>query len=206
MAAAHRSAAEGSRAQRRTPASWGPASVGRRMCGWGRSGKRSAERTGAGAVRRSMAARPEGPSSRVPKGWLCAAVGLETGALDTHSLGQMRDESHVTLSQELAEAGWECEAPDGASSCQSGRHGCPHLHRADHRNTDLRWGWVGSPAAEVAAAAAAAAPDAGAGHRRRHGSQEAVAARRHRTWAGERQRRARRCVQEQRPVSGQRRG
>ena len=49
--------------------------------------------------------------SRVPKGWLCAAVGLELVALDKHSLSQMLDESPVTLtltlalSQELAEAG-----------------------------------------------------------------------------------------------------
>ena len=87
-----------------------------------------------------MAGPPEGQTNMAPKGWLCAAVGLETVALDTHSLDQRLDESFVTLSQELAVAGWECEAPDGASSCQSGRHDCSHLseHWADHRNTDLR--------------------------------------------------------------------
>lgn len=47
--------------------------------------------------------------SRVLKGWLCAAVGLELVALDKHSLSQMLDERPVTLtlapSQGLAEAG-----------------------------------------------------------------------------------------------------
>jgi hypothetical protein len=139
-AAERRSAEEGSRAQRRTRGWWALASVERRMCGWGRSGRRSVERPGEEAVRCSTAEMREGQSSRVPRGWLFAALGLETVALDTHSLDQMLDESPVTLSQELAVAGWECEAPGGASSCQSGRHGCPHLseHWADHRNTDLR--------------------------------------------------------------------
>lgn len=139
-AAEHRSAEEGSRAQKLTQGWWALASVGRRMCGWGRSDRRSAGRPGGEAVRCSTAELREGQSSRVPKEWLFGALGLETVALDTHSPHQMPDESLATLSQELAVAGWECEAPGGASSCQSGRHGCPHLneHWADHRNTDLR--------------------------------------------------------------------
>lgn len=198
MAAGRRSAGEGSRGPRRSQGWWAPASAARTRCGWARSGRRSGASPGAGAVRRSRAVRAEGPSSRVPPtGWLYAAVGLETGALDRHNLGLMRDERAVTLSQELAEAGWECEAPGGASSCQSGRHGCPHLHRADHRDTDLRWGWADSPAA--------VAPGAVAGHRRRRGSRGAAAARRRRTWAGARRRRARRCGRGQRPASAPRR-
>jgi hypothetical protein len=89
-----------------TQAWWAPASVERRRCGWGHSGRRSAARPGAAAVRRSMAGWLE-ERSRVPKGWLCAAVGLEVVALDKQSLSQMLDESPVTLSlsQDLAEAG-----------------------------------------------------------------------------------------------------
>ena len=56
-------------------------------------------------MRCSTAASREGQSSRVPKEWLFAALGLETVALGTHSPHQMLDESLVTLSQELAVAG-----------------------------------------------------------------------------------------------------
>ena len=103
-AAERRSVRAGSTAQIPTQAWWAPASVGRRRCGWGHSGRRSAARPGAAAARRSMAGWLE-ERSRVPKGWLCAAVGLETVALGKHSLSQMLDESPVTLSQDLAEAG-----------------------------------------------------------------------------------------------------
>jgi hypothetical protein len=194
-----RSAGAGSREQRRSRGWWALASVERTRCGWGRSGRRSGARPGAAAVRCSRAGLEEGQTSRARKGSLCEALGLETVALDRHSL-QRLDGEPVTLSQELAEAGWECEAPDGASSCQSGRHGCPHLseHWADHRNTDLQWGWADTAAARAAGAAA--------GRRRLRGLQAAAAGRRRRTWAAVRRRRARRCGQGQRPASGPRRG
>jgi hypothetical protein len=58
----------------------------------------------------------------------------------------------------------------------------------------LQWGW-----ADTAAGATA-------GHMARRGWQEVVAAHRHRTWAVAVRHRARLCVQEQRPESGQRLG
>lgn len=107
-AAERRSVRADSTAQMPTQAWWAPASVERRRCGWGHSGRRSAARPGAAAARRSMAGWLE-ERSRVLKGWLCAAVGLELVALDKHSLSQMLDERPVTLtlapSQGLAEAG-----------------------------------------------------------------------------------------------------
>ena len=84
---------------------WALASAERRRYGQDRSGRRSEARPGGAAVRCSMAELREGQSSRVPKEWLCAALGLETVALGTHSPHQMLDESLVTLSQELAVAG-----------------------------------------------------------------------------------------------------
>lgn len=174
--------------------------MARTRCGSGRSGRRSAARPGAGAVRCSRAVWRGAQTSRGPRGSLCGALGLERVARGRRSLDPRLDEGPVRLSQELAAAGWACEAPDGASSCQSGRHGCPHLseHWADHRNTDLRWGWADT--------AAAAAPGAAAGRRRLRGWQAAAAGRRRRTWVGARRRRARRCGRGQRPASGRRRG
>lgn len=140
LAAVCRSAGMGSRELLRTQGWWALASVGRTRCGSGRSGRCSVARPGEAAVRCSRVGWREEQTSKVPKGWLCEALGLETVALGTHSLAQMPDERSVTLSQELAVAGWGYEAPDGASSCQSGRHGRLHLseHWADHRDTDLR--------------------------------------------------------------------
>ena len=105
LAAEHRSAGEGSRAQMLTQVWWALASAERRRYGQDRSGRRSEARPGGAAVRCSMAGLLEEQTSRVPKGWLYAAVGLETVALDTHSLDQTLDESLVTPSQELAVAG-----------------------------------------------------------------------------------------------------
>ena len=124
----------------RTQAWWALVSVGRTRYGSGRNGRRSVEKPGEAAVRCSRVGWLAGQTSKVPKGSLCEALGLETVALGTHSLAQMLDGRPVTLSQELAVAGWGYEAPDGASSCQSGRHGYLHLseHWADHRDTDLR--------------------------------------------------------------------
>lgn len=64
----------------------------------------------------------------------------------------------------------------------------------DGLGTDLQLGWADIAAGDLAE------------DRPRAGSQEEEAARRRHTWAGADRHRARQCGQEQRPVSGLRRG
>jgi hypothetical protein len=103
--------------------------VARTRCDSARSGKRSVESLDAEAERHSTVGRGEAQMSRARACLLLKQPMLETVALDSYSLVQCLDEGLVTLSQDVAEAGWECEARDAASSCLPAHHGSPHLEK-----------------------------------------------------------------------------
>lgn len=80
----------------------------------------------------------EGHSSTKQKSSLETQRWLEE-VLDMYILAQYPDGRAVMLSQDVAEAGSECEALDRASSCHSAAHGSPHLvgHQTDQRQNEL---------------------------------------------------------------------
>jgi hypothetical protein len=113
--------------------------VAKRSCDSAHSDRRSVGSPGAVAVRRSRVGRGEDQTNTRLVGSLLGQPMLELVALDRYSLNQCLDEEPVTLSQDVAEAGLECEVLGEASSCQPWRHGLPHLekHWADHIQNEL---------------------------------------------------------------------
>lgn len=74
-------------------------------------------------------------------GSLETRIELENEILEKRDLVRRLAEEAVTLSQDLAEAGWECEARHKASSCHAAHHGSP---RRSGQQTDQKQNELGT--------------------------------------------------------------
>ena len=105
-------------------------------------GKLVAEAEEHSMVERRVGAEAARWSTRRQK-WLERQRWSEKSAQDKDTHGPSSDGLAVTLSQGLAEATWECEAPERLSSCHSAVHGFPHRagsqtnHEQNELGTDL---------------------------------------------------------------------